>query len=393
MIAQRRHWGWAMAWIVGLLWAWWAAPTPALAEQDNWTVPPGPPRLINGRMECADGFYAMTNPENIAIGVPNGWTPLFIVGQPEMNSTRLRYHEGRCDESEYPFIERTRGDNNLDSLVILADDLEWSDAPGKPFDLVLYQQVAATYGAAYSVSAWMVSLCGNKSKPFDCPPENYIVKGVGLDPLGGTDPFTSTVRWVENRVNFVDSRGKSTGYQNLRASVTALGPTITVFLRVYSPFQFHGNMAFVDEVVLTRAPLARLQALPPQVEGTRSLTVTWEGQMSADIAAIPRSTHQLHFDVQARVLPEQMWRDVVVDRVGEGSATFVAPCAARMYALRVRARAEQPPAPPEGASPNHRFEGVWSAEQRVYFAPAPPPDTFPTTYQLYLPSAQRGGSC
>ncbi|MEZ4833440.1 MAG: hypothetical protein R2873_15890 [Caldilineaceae bacterium] len=45
-----------------------------------------------------------------------------------------------------------------DSLALFAHDLEWTDKPGKPFDAAVYQQVAVTNGAAYSLSAWMLSL-------------------------------------------------------------------------------------------------------------------------------------------------------------------------------------------------------------------------------------------
>jgi hypothetical protein len=325
------------------------------------------------------GYTAGLNALGQEILVPNGWTLIIATGSPIVSSTR-RFYTGECNQSSQRFIEKLHG---IDSLLVRSQDIETPPAPGKPFDVILYHRVPATYGGAYSLSAWMTSKCGNDS-PVDCPAGHYIVKAIGIDPNGGIDPNSPAIEWVENRENL--------RWRNLYTSATALTNAITVFARMTSPFQFHGNLGFMDEFSLVRAPLSALEELPKKVEGTGKVKLTWFGQQSADITLIPAGTHQLLFDVQTRQLPNGQWRNLVEGTTSQTSMTFQAPCLNTSYECRVRARAEQPPAPPEGAFPNHRYPGVWSKPQAVLFT-APPVEqiaaTVVITPSLYLPVAGR----
>ena len=130
-------------------------------------------------------------------------------------------------------VEKLEGD---DALVMAAQDLETPPVPGKPFDALVYQQVAVTPGTSYSLSAWMVSFCGGTSNPSDCPSGYYIAKMFGVDPSGGTDPNAASVIWTEDRQNFNRAR-----WVNLDLVATAQSSTMTVFARIRSPFQHHGN--------------------------------------------------------------------------------------------------------------------------------------------------------
>jgi hypothetical protein len=160
------------------------------------------------------------------------------------------------------------------------------------------------------------------------------------------------------------------GWQNLYTSATALGNKITVFARMTSPFQWHGNLGFMDAFSLVRAPLSALEALPARVEGTDTVEIRWSGRQSTDVENVG-GTYQLLFELQVRPLPNGEWRDLVVGATDQRSIPFRAPCLDTSYAFRVRARAEQPPAPPDGVSPNQRYPGVWSKPQEVFFmAPA-----------------------
>src|SRR5690606_14617810 len=120
-----------------------------------------------------------------------------------------------------------------DSLAIFAHDLEWTGQPGKPFDVAIYQQVQVNKGSAYSLSAWMLSLCGGSTVPNDCPPGYYMAKMLGIDPTGGTDARADTVIWVEDRRNFVEN-GQRVGWTNLRLAAVAESDTITIFGRINS---------------------------------------------------------------------------------------------------------------------------------------------------------------
>jgi hypothetical protein len=338
-----------------------------------------PPILTNGSFECTNGFTVSQNAVGKDVWIPNGWSVIYAFGAPRLLSSRMsRYVE--CDPDN-GVVSKMDGH---DSWYLPSQDIATPPEPGKPFDLVLYQQVPATYGGAYSLSGWMASECGdNPDGARPCPKGNYIAKMLGIDPNGGTDYTSSAIEWVENRT---DRR-----WHGLHTSTTALTHTITIFVRVISPFQFQNNKGFVDALTLVRAPLSAMNALPSVVEEVGTLTLSWFGQQSPDIAQIVGGNYDLLFDVQTRPLPGGTWRDLVVGAMEQTSVVFQAPCLERSYQFRVRARAEQPDNE-EGTFPNHRYPGVWSKPQTVLFT-APPVGPITTTQiispSLYLPIAAR----
>ncbi len=313
---------------------------------------PHAPVLANPGFECAQGY----SPRPGIIGlVPNGWTAMLLDGRPELNSTRVKF-AGSCSGSG--FIERIEGE---DSMVFLSEDIETPPLPGKPFDAVVYQQTTVTPGAAYSLSSWMVSLCGGSAIPNDCPQGYYMAKMLGIDPTGGTDPLAPSVLWIEDRRNFTESR-----WANLRLGATAQNSTLTVFARIRSPFRWHGAHAFVDAFSLLQAPTARFVNLPSSVQGAQA-TVRWEGSLGPDIPAIPGGTHQLLFDVQQRRAGQTAWNDWLIDAPAGQAVFSVDGClGTQTVEFRLRARAEQPPGG-SGAWPNHRYPGDWSQPAGVTF--------------------------
>lgn len=324
------------------------------------------PVMGNPSFECAQGFGPQPG---IPGQVPSGWTAVLLTGRPTLNSTRVEF-TGSCNGEG--FVERLEGE---DSLVFLAEDIETPPEPGKPFDAAVYQRVAVTPGTPYSLSSWMVSLCGGSAMPNDCPPGYFMAKMVGIDPSGGTDPRATSVVWVEDLRNFTESR-----WANLRLGTTAQGNAVTVFARIRSPFRWHGAHAFADAISLVRAPTAQFVDLPAVAAG-QQMTVHWNGQQSPDILAIPGGTYQLLFDVQVRRQGQAAWSDWQVGQTA-GEAQFVAEACAGpelAYEFRLRARAEQP-AGSNGAWPNHRYPGDWSAAQDVAF-----PDSAPCALRTILP--------
>ena len=354
------------------------------------------PSLSHAEFECTDGYYEQINALNETVHIPNDWTLVTSNGTPVINSART-FFAGSCDGSAH--VERISG---IDSIVVRAQDLETPPIPGKPFDVSFYQQQPAVVGVDYSVSGWMLSLCGGSNVPTDCPEGYYIAKMLGIDPTGGTDPLADTVVWHENRENFVTGDGERIGWANVRTSAKAESPVITVFARLNSEFQWHGNHGFLDAISLVRSPKASLDVLPTCIDGT-DLAMSWTTIASEDITAIPSSTHQNLVDIQVREASSNgvsnEWRPIVEDSVGDGNTIFVAEAFDTSYEFRIRARAEQPPAPPEGASPNQRYPGVWSEPVSVFFRdPAiletpsteVTPQPFPEAdHYLFLPMVER----
>jgi hypothetical protein len=331
----------------------WAAPRPSPASDAD---APQAPALTNPGFECSQGYSPQPGINGL---VPDGWTAVLLDGRPELNSTRT-YFAGSCGDSG--FIERIEGE---DSMVFLSEDIETPPLPGKPFDALVYQRATVTPGVAYSVSSWMVSLCGGSAMPNDCPSGTYMAKMLGIDPTGGTNPLAASVVWIEDRRNFTESR-----WANLRLGATAQSNVITLFARIRSPFRWHGAHAFVDAFSLVQAPTAQFVNLPSSVQGS-VVTVRWQGSLGPDIPAIPGGTHQLIFDVQQRQAGQTTWSDWQVGQPA-GQVTFSAGAfqGTRTYEFRLRARAEQPEGGP-GAWPNHRYPGDWSQPASVTFVNMP----------------------
>ena len=376
----------------------WVVPGPSSTFGPGHRAgPPAPPMLQNPRFECEDGFVDGFNPVNKDVQIPSGWTVVYVNGAAQPLSTRLS-SRGVCDRvmgnaDGKGWVDVTYG-GEYDSLYIRAQDIETLPNPGKPFDVVLYQQTPATIGGNYSVSTWMVSLCRNYNGTKVCPPGEYIAKAVGLDPLGGVDPDAASVVWAENRVNYVDEEGDHVGWQNIYVGTRALSGTLTVFMRMTAPYDQRGNSGFMDEVSLIRGPFARFVALPEEADADDTLTITWDGLQSPDIAALAGGTYRLHYDVQVRPAGGE-WRDLVV-KTAQTSQGFTPLCADTTYEFRVRAGTEQPDGS-GGVAPNHRYPGAWSLPESVFFAApavnAGPPVAPAADNTIFLPVLRLNPQC
>ena len=381
-------------WLAGCL-LWLLTGPPATAADGNWTVPPAPPVLQNTRYECDDGFVSGVNPVGAEVLIPSGWTVAYVNGAAQVLSTRLWVWGGVCnhvDDSSH-FVERSYG-GLYDSVYIRSQDIETLPDPGKPFDVVLYQQITATVGGTYSLSAWMVSLCRNYEDTNRCPPGEYIAKAVGLDPLGGNDPDGASVLWTENRLNYVDDEGERVGWQNITVGARALTETLTVFMRMTAPYDQRGNLGFMDEVSLVRGPFARFTALPESVVGNAPLTIGWEGLQSPDVTAMAGQKYELSYSVQVRPVGGE-WRDLAVNTT-ETSEEFVPRCLDTAYEFRVRAGTEQPEGS-GGVAPDHSYPGAWGLPARVYFAAPTIVTSTPITptggEQIFLPVMEFNPEC
>jgi hypothetical protein len=369
-----------------LLWLLLAALTTNAApngQGGNSTIPPSPSVLLNGDFECTTGYYSTTNAAGKTIFVPNEWQLVISEGAPKTHSTLLNFTKNCADAG----LEHIDG---IDSILVEAQDLESPPAPGKPFDVSFHQQVTATVGGAYSLSGWLLSLCGGSNVPSDCPDGYYMAKMLGIDPTGGVDPLADSVVWVENRRNFVEE-DRRVGWTNLYTVAVAQAPTITLFARVASPFQWHGNHAFIDALSLVRSPAATLQ-LPATVSGT-AVIVSWNAFQSPDVLEIPGGNYRLYVDVQYRHQDSESWTDWVTGHSGSGSQVFSARCLDTRYEFRIRARAEQP-ADEAGAWPNQRYPGIWSEGVPVLFDAIDEPVTpGPVENPTFLPLVAAYRAC
>jgi len=150
----------------------------------------------------------------------------------------------------------------------------------------IYQQVSGvTPGTDYAAQASILTIWGSSAPP------NYdgkMLRQVGIDPNGGTDPNSPDIVWGP-------TKGKDVQWETALTSATALSSTITVFVMVTSEALSNPDppsQVFVDAVVLTEAPIA--SATSPALSTTPSFTVSWSGTPAY-------SGNTLEYDVEYKV--------------------------------------------------------------------------------------------
>jgi len=153
------------------------------------------------------------------------------------------------------------------------------------FEAGIYQQVSVTAGTDYAAQAKILTIWKTSASDDD----DKMLKQVGIDPNGGTDPNSPDIVWGL-------ARGEDVQWESVRTSATAISSTITLFILVTnteaSPHPSLRNQVFVDAVVLTEAPSA--SATSPALSTDLSFTVNWSGTPAY-------SGDSLEYDVEYKV--------------------------------------------------------------------------------------------
>jgi hypothetical protein len=148
----------------------------------------------------------------------------------------------------------------------------------------IHQQVSVTPGTAYAAQASILTIWETSATRT----EDKMLKQVGIDPNGGTDPDSLDIVWGP-------AEGKDVQWESVKTSATAISSTITLFVLVTSEASSSPslrNQVFVDAVVLTEAPTA--SATSPAFSNDLSFTVEWSGTPAY-------SGNPLEYDVEYKV--------------------------------------------------------------------------------------------
>ncbi len=187
----------------------------------------------------------------------------------------------------------------------------------EPYTAGIQQQVTGlTPGVGYGFHAAMMTIFQSGKASAD----GRMIKQVGMDPTGGTDPQAPTVVWSE--ADDLD-RGWSV---DLRTAVFAEAPTMTVFIRISSTCASCNpalrNQSFLDSAILARTPV--ITATSPAGSGVPTFTVNWDNAVLA-----PGGTQLEWRSVQWLDEAEGVWHDwitetylVQADFVGEWGHTY-----------------------------------------------------------------------
>ncbi len=142
------------------------------------------------------------------------------------------------------------------------------------FDAGVYQQIAVTPGLDYAFDVGMVTYWRGPGYP---DTDGVMVKMVGIDPAGGTDPTAPGIVWSDP-----DSNDKFWAYMDVAA--TAQSPTVTVFAKVSAPENTSSNhvdldMVYFDAAHFDLAPL--INSFSVMATGT-TISADWSGAAQSD---------------------------------------------------------------------------------------------------------------
>jgi hypothetical protein len=140
-------------------------------------------------------------------------------------------------------------DNESANGDIGGSSSQYIHGDGTRFDSGIYQVVAGVQpGASYQFSvgwaAMLRDVGGGNNQKFD----DVIIRRVGYDPYGGTDPESVNVQWGPEVGT--GSSGRSLNHPDLSITLKALASQVTVFLRVYNLSTSASDKVFFDVMCL-----------------------------------------------------------------------------------------------------------------------------------------------
>lgn len=302
-----------------------AAPT-AAPQADTYQL------LTNPGMERFDPPYARF--EGVACQVATGWQRFWYGGPaPCWMDTRVF----AASPLGGGWVERIEGET---SQMLVAT---------VPYTAGLQQRVTGlTPGVGYGFHAALLTIFQSSAPP---AVDGTMIKQIGIDPTGGTDPQAPSVVWTPP-----NDHDEGPWDIDQRLSLFAQGPSMTVFIRVESPYSSGGlpymNLSFLDSAILAQTPTIR--AISPAETEETSFEVRWDNAEPAPVGGYLRDWH----DVQWLDEADGVWHNWFV-QTGEESAAFKGE---KGHTYRFRARVWQrypngahltSPWRPEGDSTTH----------------------------------------
>lgn len=170
---------------------------------------------------------------------------------------------------EWPQYELA--DNESANGDIGGSSSQYIHGDGIRFDAGIYQVVTGTNpGASYDFSVgWAAMLRdtgGGNNQKFD----NVIIRRVGVDPTGGTDPQSPNLQWAPEVGT--GSSGRSLNNPDMRITFKALANQVTVFVRVYNLSSSPSDKVFFDVMCLVPRSDIPVETVQPSPTATSVVT-------------------------------------------------------------------------------------------------------------------------
>jgi hypothetical protein len=265
--------------------------------------------LTNPGVEDYDAPY--TQFEGVNCQVASGWQRFWDEGLPEPYWMDCRVFAASHLGADW--VEKIEGETS--QLVIATE----------PYAAGIRQTVSGlTPGRGYGFHAAMLTIYQTSAPP---SADGTMIKQVGMDPTGGTDPDAPSVVWSD-----ADDHDEGPWSVDLRTAAFAQSSTMTVFIRVISPYPSGGlpylNYSFLDSAILALTPV--VTATSPAVSEVPAFTVNWD-----NVVAAPGVKRLKGCDVQWLDESEGVWHDWFT-RTAEVEAPFVGE-SCHVYHFRARA--------------------------------------------------------
>jgi hypothetical protein len=246
--------------------------------------------LTNAGLELFDSPYAQY--EGVDCQVATGWQRFWY------DDPAPHWMDSRVFAASHlgtGFVERIEGDTS--QLIISTE----------PYTAGIQQQAAGlTPGAGYGFHAAMLTIYQTSAPP---AVHGTMIKQVGMDPTGGTDPKASSVVWSEP-----DDHDEGPWDVTRITATYAQAPTMTVFIRVISPLPSGGlpylNYSILDSSILART--ATVAATSPLVSEDTTFTVRWDNAQASCTHPNPGLCKVKWYDVQWLDEEEGVWHEWVI---------------------------------------------------------------------------------
>ncbi|MGD8794388.1 MAG: hypothetical protein PVF47_17695, partial [Anaerolineae bacterium] len=168
----------------------------------------------------------------------------------------------------------------------------------EPYTAGIRQQVGGlTPGLGYGFHAAMLTIFQTSAQD---PVHGTMIKEVGIDPTGGTDPQSQAIVW-----SLPDGHDQGPWDVERVTAAYAQAPTVTVYIRVTSPYPSGGlplmNLSFLDSAILART--GSVSAVSPPLSQATDFLVRWDN-------AVPSPGGTIRwYDVQWLDEAEGIWHD------------------------------------------------------------------------------------
>lgn len=133
---------------------------------------------------------------------------------------------------------------------------------GTRFDAGIYQVISGVQpGASYEFSVGWAAMLRDTGGGNNTKVDDAVIRRVGYDPNGGTDPQSPNVQWGPEVGT--GSSGRSLNHPDMRITFRALANQVSVFVRVYNLSSSASDKVFFDVMCMVPRGDIPVEAIQP----------------------------------------------------------------------------------------------------------------------------------